>query len=391
MEKWGKRLALGSAAMVIAILTTVWLWPEPARPHVPVEQISILRGENDFWLAADLRPPQDGLNAVSMQVTGRASTGPRGALLQEWPGFHAEARFHGTSVTVRFQDSENRWRITLDDGRSGGIEISRPGVSDLRIQGLPEADHWIRVEKISESSMPASFGGILIAEDAAALPPPAPMPRLIEFIGDSDTVGFGNAAQTRNCTEEEIFAATDTSKSFGPQVARRLGADYRIIARSGIGLLRNYGGAAPNSTMTSRYGLALPSNPSATWLSDRVADIIVVGLGSNDFGSDFAPGEVWQDQDRLSTDFEPILISFLRDRLRENPGALMVLLAFGEYGTPLVRPYEAAEKALHEDGANVVLVTLPDLDRSACLWHPSAEDHQAIADRIVSAIQERDG
>ncbi len=386
MRTWFSRLAVAALAAVLVLFLILWFRPTPARPAVPIPPVSVVNGNAALTLSAALVAPQDGLLPLALLVNGRATGGSKGALKQEWPGFRASARFSGSAVWVRFQDGANRWRITLDRGRTGHVDLSRPGVQDLHIRGLRPGEHLIEVEKISESSMPASFGGILIDGAAEALPAPQAAARLIEFIGDSDTVGFANGAETRDCTEEEVFSATDTSRSFGPQVAAALGADYRIIARSGIGLVRNYGGAKPEAVMKLRYGVTLPSNPRATGLPQRPADIVVTGLGSNDFGSDFAPDEPWSDQQALSRDFEPALIGFLRDRVRENPAALQVLLAFGEYGDPLVKPYEAAEAALRADGARVVLVTLPELERSACFWHPSAQDHAMIAERLTQAI-----
>lgn len=387
MRKKLPSIALLSAVATLVVFMFTRLWPEPARPAIPLPPIQVVKGSDASLPVASLIAAQADLIPLPMQVSGRAAAGQKGALLQEWPAFHVAARFSGTAVTVRFQDEANRWRVTLDDGRTGRVELSRPGRQDLRIADLSPGEHLIRVEKISESSMPASFGGIWIGADASALPSPDPAPRLIEFIGDSDTVGFANTSDHRECAEGEVYSTTDTSRSFGPQVAARLGADYRIVARSGIGLLRNYGGAAPDATMVSRYPLALPSDPHAARLPQRQADIVVTGLGSNDFGSDFIAGEAWADQAQLSRDFGPALTEFLRARVRENPGALQVLLAFGEYGDPLVTPYEQAFAAIKADGSRATLVVLPKLDRRACLWHPSADDHRLIAERLIAAIE----
>ena len=380
-------VAMLSAVAAALVLVITVLWHDTARPHTPVPPVVIEKGTAATPRVAMIAP-REGLRPLPLNTVGRtASTPDKKGYLQEWPGFHAEGRFTGTGIYLRFQDMSNRWRVTLDGGDGGRIDLARPGATDVRIDGLAPGEHLIRVEKISESSMPASFGGVFIDDSASPLPAPEPAARLIEFIGDSDMVGFANGATSRDCTEEEIFAATDTSASFGPQVAAALGADYRVIARSGIGLLRNYGGASPETTMPSRYPLALPSDPHAAGQPQRPADIVVTGLGSNDFGSDFAPGEVWQDQAALSRDFAPALTEFLRARVRENPQALQVLLAFGEYGDALVGPYRQAEAALKSDGARVVLVVLPKLQRSACLWHPSAQDHRMIARDIIHAIE----
>lgn len=384
------RAALGLAGLACTFLAALvlWMWPGPARPAMPLAPLRVVAGPASPHLAAALDAPRPGLAPLPLTVEGRAAAGPDGGLVQEWPGFHVEARFHGDAVTIRFEDEVNLWRVLIEGGAAGRVELARPGRRDLRISGLGPGDWRIRVEKISESSMPAGFGGIWIDPAAARpLPAPPPPPRLIEFVGDSDTVGFADLSDHRDCTEDEVFATTDTSRSFGPQVAARLGADYRLIARSGIGLLRNYGGAAPTATMASRHAMALPSDVAALPLPERPADIVVTALGSNDFGSALAPDEPWPDHDRLSRDFGPALTAFLRQRRQAVPGALQVLLAFGEYGPPLVDPYREAAAALRADGARVALVVLPRLDRHACFWHPTAADHALIARELALAIR----
>lgn len=384
-----KVLALGSVLFPALAALTLWFWPEAARPHVPVPPLIIEADRAE--IRADLVPPQLDLTQLPMLVTGRAARGARDMLLQEWPGLQAEARFHGEAVSVRFADNVNRWRILIDGGQTGRIELSRPDVSDLRIRGLSPGEHHIRVEKISESSMPASFGGILISSDSARRPAPSPRSKLIEFIGDSDTTGFASTASRRDCTEAEVFATTDTSRSFAAKTAAALGSDYRVIARSGIGLVRNHEGMAPLETMPSLYPLALPGDPQADRITDRKADVVVTALGANDFGSALTEAEPWQDHAALSRDFETALIRFLRERVRENPDAMQVLLAFGEFGDALVAPYREAEAALRSDGVHVALVVLPELRRNACRWHPSARDHELISQLLVEAISGQKG
>lgn len=384
MRKW-----LWSIAVVVTglLLAAFWTAPHAGYSAPPLPTLMVVAGADGQRPEARLTAPQPGLNALPLEIGGRAAAGKDGGLRQEWPGFHATARFSGREVRVRFDDGINRWRVILDGGRSGQVELSSPETQDLLISNLAPGAHEIRVEKISESFMPASFGGVFVPGGrAAALPAPQPPPPVIEFIGDSDTVGLANGATRRECSEAESFAATDTSRSFGPQVAAALGMDYRMIARSGIGLLRNYGGAAPGTTMRDRYPLALPGDPAAARLPQQPASIVVTGLGSNDFGSALQPAEPWRDMAALSRDFAPALTEFLRARARENPGALQILLAFGEYGAPLVAPYETAQRALKRDGIDATLVVLPELERSACFWHPSAADHALIARSLLAAI-----
>ena len=384
----GKRLGLflGLALMVLAGsgIAASLLWPRIPYPATPVP---VLRLAPDAPFSARLTAPRDGLTALPARITGRtAAAKTPGGVMHEWPGLHAEAHFHASAVTLRLNDSVDHWRISLD---GGWVKVARPGQKDLRIEGLPPGEHLIRAERISESRGPAEFDGFFVDSAGAVRPAPPPLARLIEFIGDSDTVGFGNTAQRRDCSSEQIFSATDTSLSFPARVAAAFDADYRIVARSGLGLLRNYGGAAPDRTMRALYPLALPSDPAAARLPEQRADLLVIGLGSNDFGSDIAAGEPWPDAARLSQDFGPALIRFAQARLDEHPGAALILLAFGEYGDDLVRPYREAAGALAAKGdTRVGLVVLPDLQRTACLWHPSLQDHAMIAEKLDKAIRD---
>lgn len=376
-----KRFGLILAAVALTSAVTAYNWPRAPYPATPVP---ILNMPPEAPFSARLIAPQTGLTVLPARVTGRAAAGGLpGSMLHEWPGLHAEARFRGSAVTLRLNDTVDRWRVTLD---GGWVEVARPGLKDLRIEGLPPGDHLIRAERISEIRGPAEFDGFFVDTVGAVLPAPAPEPYLIEFIGDSDTVGFGNTAQRRDCSDEQIFSATDTSLSYPARVARTLGADYRLVARSGIGLLRNYGGDDPNWTMRQLYPLALPSDPAAESLPQQPADMLVIALGSNDFGSDIEPDEPWQDHARLSAAFGPALTDFARARLAENPGAALILLAFGEYGEDLIAPYRQATETLRAGGAPVTLVVLSDLQRSACLWHPSLADHAMIAESLEKAV-----
>lgn len=376
---WG--IGLGAVAFAAALAT--FAWPEPPFPETPVPA---LRVNPDASFTATLMPPQPGLIALPARLTGRLAAGEApGSILHEWPALQAVARFQGTAVTLRLNDAVDRWRITLD---GAAVEIARPGLRDLRIEGLTAGPHEIRAERISEWHGAAEFDGLFLDPGATPLPPPEPPPRLIEFIGDFDTVGFGNTAKRRDCDSEQVFAATDTTQAFPARVAQELGTGYRVIARSGIGLMRNAGGVDPARTMRQLYPLALPSDPEASRLLAPQADLLVIGLGSNDFGSEFAADEPWQDNMSLSPDFGPGLEEFARARLAENPGAELILLSFDEYGDALSTPYRQTAETLAGEGFAVRLVSLGKLERTACLWHPSLADHAMIARRITDTIQE---
>lgn len=372
----------------IVFLAGVAAWPAlhlsaPLSHTVPELQVSAGTNATSPKVTIAPLPAQSAQpgTPLPLEVIGRHSM-KDGVIWHEWPGFTAKASFSGDQITLWLDDAENRLRLIFDNGQTGTVELSRPGRAQIAISGLGAGPHQLSVETRSESHGPAQIMAAFAQQDGQA----APAARVIEFIGDSDTVGYGNTAPQRECSADQRFANTDTSQSFGPQIARAFGADYRMIAKSGIGLLRNYGGANPDQTMTQLYPAALPSDPKAAPAPARAADLIVIGLGGNDFGSDFQASEPWQDHSALETDFTPALTQFALARHRENPDAAMILLGFGEYGPELRQAYATAAETLTQNGIPTGLVILPDLQRSACDWHPSAKDHEVIAAMLTQQI-----
>ena len=55
---------------------------------------------------------------------------------------------------------------------------------------------------------------------------------------------------------------TDTQQAFGPLLAKRLDADYRVNAFSGHGIVRNYDGNSPGDSLPKRYSRAIPGEVS---------------------------------------------------------------------------------------------------------------------------------
>ena len=118
--------------------------------------------------------------------------------------------------------------------------------------------------------------------------------RVIEFIGDSYTCGFGS----ENSVATDPFKAEteNENKAFGAIVARYFGADAYVIAHSGMGVNRNYNDKLRGYTMADRYLNVFDNGfekvegaPLWNPLSARKPDVTVVNLGANDFSTGRQP------------------------------------------------------------------------------------------------------
>lgn len=300
-----------------------------------------------------------------------------------WPGVYFEGHFSGTEVTVAVESATEHFRV-LVDGRERAL-IVQPGTARLTIAGLAPGEHVIRVEKTTESQQ---GGGRFLGFWAERALPPRPRARRIEFIGDSYTVGYGNASHGRTCTEQEVHDLTDTSRAFGPLAAARLDADYRMIAYSGFGIARNYAGGAPELSLPAIYDRAIPGEPGAATAEDGWRpQLIVIALGTNDFSTPLGPGERWADQRALSADYRARYVDFVRRLSARQPQARFLLLAHERFASDV----EQVAAALNGGGPSIVTLRYGELERTGCNWHPSLADHRALAELVLDAVARMDG
>lgn len=364
--------------LIVAVLTFLGLalaaiWSR--QPPIDMPPALVLAPDVQPGLSASLHPLSDSFVVpLSAQIGGVASPAD-GGWRHEWPGFHAEARFSGPGIILRLDDPAGRYRVRVDDN---DLFLTRPGAVEMRIEGLTNDAHHISFEKLSESWAPAWFGGFFLPPGSQPLPPPQ-AERVIEFVGDSDSVGYGIASRGRVCSADEQFLTTDSSQTFPALVAKGQGADYRVIARSGITIIRG------KDNMGTLQGLALPGDPKAPLAPEPTADVIVIGLGSNDLIEPLTEAEWPGGLVGLRTDLARGIEDLARARLARSPGARVVLLAFGEYGPNLIEPYQQAQAAL--PGAE--LLVLPKLARRACDWHPTTKDHAMIAAQLSRLLSQK--
>ena len=310
-----------------------------------------------------LSSPIAAQTALTPNVGGRVVAAPNGGFEFGWPGVYFEGRFTGSSVEVAVDPQAEHLAISIDG--KVRTELTQPGAVRLAFKDLGPGEHVVRLDKLTESQIgSARFLGFFVGDGGQALPPRS-RPRRIEFIGDSHTVGYGVRSTKRSCTQAEIHDLTDTSLTFGPILAGRLDADYRIVAFSGRGVVRNYGGAAPGQSLPVLYSRAIPGqaapsvDPAEAWRPD----LIVIGLGTNDFSTPLAPGEAWADAAALHADYRATYAGFIRDLARRQPQARFLLIA----GDSFAADVEQVVQAINAEAPGLVTpVRITGMDRGAC-------------------------
>jgi lysophospholipase L1-like esterase len=245
------------------------------------------------------------------------------------------AKFMGDSVAVRLFDenrggSFNLFEAVVDNYPP--VELIAANIDQAQTQvvfpvnvvddagapaALPCGTHTITVVKRTEADTGwTEFGGFDFAE---ILPPDPILTRKIEIIGDSITCGAGveaNGVSAGSCSSNGFVDSKGNPVAgygqgvengyvaYGPVLARQLNAAWHVTCASGIGLVRSYWSRGDQTPMPGIYPFLFPEDemtnkapwPTTQWATQGDAslsgtpDVIVIGLGTNDFSRDGPPG-----------------------------------------------------------------------------------------------------
>jgi lysophospholipase L1-like esterase len=294
-----------------------------------------------------------------------------------WPGSRIATRFDGTTISIDLEDSGQNWFDVSIDGvvQTPPLRPTAGRAEYVLAQGLAAGEHDLVVARRTES-----FWGITRFHGfpGATLVRTTRTDRLIEFIGDSITCGYGVLGVGPAC---EFDADTEAeTHAWGTLAAAALGADHVAIAYSGVGMVRNFGGDTTN-TMPVRYTRTFADDDASTWTYAYIPDVIVIGLGTNDF-SIGDPG----------TPFVDTYVTFV-SQLRNSYVTPQIILAT----SPMLG---GADHAAHRGHLDQVVATLADpmvtvveiaeqdaINGYGCDYHPSEVTQQIMADALVPAIR----
>jgi len=327
------------------------------------------------------------LHALPAHIGGRVlqlGTQDAPSFQRQWPGTYFETAFVGANIYFKLGSGDAILKITVDTQPSQSLTKPAPGLYTIR--GLSKQHHNIRLEIITESqAAPTTFDGFY-ATSATKPAHTGPHPLQIEFIGDSHTVGYGNTSPKRECTEDQVWATTDTSQGIAPLVARRYHADYQVNAISGRGIVRNYNGF-PADPLPVAYPYALFDHTARYDDPNWHPQVIVISLGTNDFSTPLHDGEKWKTRDDLHADYEKTYAEFLRQLRAKNPGAYLILWATDAADGEILSEVQRVVTQVRATGEKrITVVPVKHLEVTGCNYHPSLNDDRNIAQAISSAL-----
>ncbi len=218
----------------------------------------------------------------SIRYMGRILWDDSGCGSFTFPGTSALFNFNGTSLKMETSPRSGKFVIEIDNDIHRQVVFSATDSIMTLAENLPDTLHNVRITYAIEGyEKNPHFRSFIIDGEMAS---PTEKPDLkIEFIGNSITCGYG--IEDNNPENHFSYDTENHTLSYAYRTARALNADFNIVARSGIGVYRNFGSPREGDikTMPLEYDYTLLYNHDHKWNhSAFMPDIVCINLGTND-------------------------------------------------------------------------------------------------------------
>ncbi|MFF6804887.1 GDSL-type esterase/lipase family protein [Streptomyces sp. NPDC012616] len=324
-------------------------------------------------IAARLGSPASTLAAApgqpgdpNIKFVGRWDTRTSTAYTPYWAGAYYRVGFTGRTVQLKQRGTIDFW-ARIDNGPVKFYDDVK-GTVNLTPSPLSSGNHTLQVNyQVVAGSYrgDAVFQGLVLDGGATTFAPPAPG-KLIEFVGDSITVGTTSSQNART--------------AYGWLIGERLGTEHTQIAQGGACLVAAADGCVGLERQFTKLN---PNAATPDWDFSRYrANAVVINLGTNDVGHGVG-----------SAQFQAAYTSLLRKVRAAYPQAW--IFALETFRGRYVPQTEAAVKAAVDGGdSRVSFVDTTGWLGSGDLTdsvHPNDRGHRVIADRLAPVVAARIG
>ncbi len=223
--------------------------------------------------------PASDANFVYM---GRVSRANPETVAWTYPGVQVICRFTGSSVKMKTNPGGGFYVIQLDDRMPFKVESKKGEEITTIAKDLTDGAHDLRIiYAIEGHGKKPVFYGLYLDDGAQLLEAPSLPERKIEFIGNSITCGYGIEGNGKEKTF--YYSLQNFCLTYAFLTAQALNAQYHVVARSGIGVYRNYMGKIPEQIMPFIYPHTMYTTKGELWdFSLYQPDVVCVALGTND-------------------------------------------------------------------------------------------------------------
>lgn len=271
-----------------------------------------------------------GCKSKAFCYSGRVDSSDVSSVSFGYSGVRIVTAFTGTSVALKIASPEKiNYVLCIIDSNMYVKKMVAVGDTSVSVShGLADKLHSLEIIKVTESSQGMCVFSGLFIDDGASCVALNPFPsRKIHFVGNSITCGYG--IEVLDKTLPFSPGSENFYDTYASITARALDADWNIVARSGIGMYRNYDGpvAGNEDCMPAIYNRVFHDKPEPVWNHIHYRpDVVCVNLGTNDFSLNKGDSILFR-----------INYQKLLDTLRGNfPATKIVLLMGPMMNTPVL-------------------------------------------------------
>ncbi len=308
----------------------------------------------------------------------------------DWSSTYAKISFQGDYLAVRASDTgKDYFNVWIDREMSAEADkvlcinsadtiLTIVSSADFSKKGKKPAGHTVIIQKRTEADQGRTTFHEFLTDKGLLQAAPV-KERLIEFVGDSYTCGYGienSVARNRYTPETQ-----NTSKTYCALLARYFDADFITVSHSGMGISRNYDDRDKNARwyMPDRYGCTFDNARQPKWEpGEQKPDITMIYLGQNDFSTERQPM-----RDPFKRNYKR-LIKAIKDYYGEDHPILCVSTKVDKLLFDFVRECveECGYKNVYYDGM-FQAVHLDNDQELGADWHPNWKAHIKLAYALI--------
>ena len=348
--------------------------------------------------AKSFLPTEDYVRAIGRTMTANDS------LWLVHSGTGMEFTFTGTEATIKIKpdssfmtrSSQARVAIYVNGERVVDDMVDKMEKVYTVFESETPAECTVRVVKLTEAAY-STFGiSAIEATCIGDIKPTEGGNKLVEFIGDSITCGYG--VDDEDASHHFSTTTEDVTKTYAYKTAESLGVDYSMVSLSGYGIVSGYSGdgnKVPEQALPQYYSKM--GNSGGTYMGSFVAqetdwdfakkqpELIVINLGTND--NSYVKNDAAKKEE-----YTVAYVAFLKQVREKNPDAT-ILCTLGIMGAELYPCIEdAVERYVQETGDAKVHTMKFDTqsmsDGIAADWHPTEKTHTKAAEKLTAKIRE---
>ncbi len=302
-----------------------------------------------------------------------------GSVSFDWSATTFKVKFSGKSLQMRCSDTHcDYFNVWIDRQSAAENDAVFKVESDtvITLFSGKKGIHEITVQKRTEGEQ-GCFTVREFSTDGNFLQVEPDKSRLIEFVGDSYTCGYGTEALAPTVhfrPEDE-----NPSLTYADILGRYFDAETVHVSHSGLGVARNYNDNTTYATMTTLYEHTFDRFSDMSWTPSYTPDVVVIYLGTNDFSRGKQPSlSAWCKN-----------YSLLLSRIRTFHGNVPILCVASK-ADPMLGLW--VKLAVEKSGLKDVYAA--EIDDAAhnnstdlgADWHPNYSGHRKVAGIMASYI-----